>query len=79
MTNEVTSVQFGREKKLLDAKLTASLPCFRLFRLQEPPDHVRLEDVAGQMNFLMMDKDRIQTRENSRYSMPLQIGFSRFI
>eukprot|EP00434_Breviolum_minutum_P003668 symbB.v1.2.003225.t1/scaffold181.1/size282934/6 len=24
---------------------------------KEPPDHVRLEDVAGEMNFLTMDKD----------------------
>lgn len=29
----------------------------RQLERKEPPDHVRLEDVAGQMNFLMMDKD----------------------
>eukprot|EP00435_Cladocopium_sp_Y103_P062643 s88_g24.t1 len=28
----------------------------RQLERKEPPDHVRLEDVAGQMNFLMMDK-----------------------
>lgn len=49
--------------------LTYEVTSLWLFRLQEPPDHVRLEDVAGQMNFLMMDKDRIQTRENSRWKM----------
>mgnify|MGYP002803446704 CR=1 FL=1 len=29
----------------------------RQLERKEPPDHVRLEDVAGEMNFLTMDKD----------------------
>ena len=35
--------------------------CFLCDRVhdQEPPDHVRLEDVAGEMNFLTMDKDGV--------------------
>ncbi len=35
----------------------ALLPLWPCLNYQEPPDHVRLEDVAGEMNFLTMDKD----------------------